>query len=156
MVNRRGRAVGVLVIAMLWLGLLLGVSFLATPAKFLAPSLALPVALDVGRHTFAIFNKLECCLAVLLLFLVLIGPVSWLSRTAAIIMAVLVFAETVWLLPLLDQRVSLIIAGQPAPASDSHNFYIAIDVIKLVALALIAWIVARQLARPLSDHGRAA
>jgi hypothetical protein len=53
----QGWTVCALIAAILWLGLLLGVSFLATPAKFLAPSLALPVALDVGRHTFAVFNK---------------------------------------------------------------------------------------------------
>jgi hypothetical protein len=147
--NGRGWAVSALVAATLWLGLLLGVCFLATPAKFLAPSLALPVALDIGRHTFAVFGKLEWALSVLLLFLILMGPCSWLGRIAAIVAALLVLAETVWLLPLLDQRVSLIIAGQEPPASNDHNLYIAIEVAKLVALALIAWVMARQLARPL-------
>jgi hypothetical protein len=32
-----------------WAGLLLGVSFVATPAKFLAPTLGLAQAWDVGR-----------------------------------------------------------------------------------------------------------
>lgn len=38
-------------ILFIWAGLLIGVSFVAKPAKFLAPSLALAQALDVGRWT---------------------------------------------------------------------------------------------------------
>jgi hypothetical protein len=39
-----------------WSGLLIGVSFVATPARFLAPSLQLPQALDVGRWTFHVLT----------------------------------------------------------------------------------------------------
>ena len=42
-----------------WLGLILGVSFLATPAKFQAETLTLPVALEVGRVTFRLLDRLE-------------------------------------------------------------------------------------------------
>src|SRR5664280_976623 len=56
--NRRWAA-GLFAIAMLWLGLLIGFAFLATPTKFPAPSLSLPVSLDVGRQTFYAFNKVE-------------------------------------------------------------------------------------------------
>jgi len=43
----------------LWIGLLVGVGFIATPTKFQAQSLSLPVTLDVGRSTFAIWNNVE-------------------------------------------------------------------------------------------------
>jgi hypothetical protein len=46
-------------LALVWAGTLFGVSFLATPVKFLAPSLTLPVALDVGRQTFGVFSLVE-------------------------------------------------------------------------------------------------
>jgi hypothetical protein len=65
--------VGILAIALLWCGLLLGVSFLATPAKFMAPSLSLVVALDVGRQTFAVMNKVEWLFVAVLLALILTG-----------------------------------------------------------------------------------
>lgn len=42
---RNFNILSLLLLATLWAGLLLGVSFLATPVKFLAPSLSLPVAL---------------------------------------------------------------------------------------------------------------
>jgi hypothetical protein len=43
----------------LYAGILLGISFLATPIKFLVPLLTLPVALDIGRITFHALIKLE-------------------------------------------------------------------------------------------------
>ena len=49
--DRRAR-LAVTLLAWLWAGLVLGVSFVATPVKFLAPSLSLADALAVGRVTF--------------------------------------------------------------------------------------------------------
>lgn len=49
----------------IWVGMLLGVSFLATLAKFVAPSLTLPVALDVDRRTFGDFNPIEVKMTVI-------------------------------------------------------------------------------------------
>jgi hypothetical protein len=46
---------------------LIGVGCLAVPVKFVAPGLKAGEALDVGRHTFAAFNKLEWLCAVVLL-----------------------------------------------------------------------------------------
>ena len=61
-------------IAYVWLGLVLGVSFLATPIKFRAKSLTRPVALDVGRTTFHAFGKLEWLLSVALVVITCCGP----------------------------------------------------------------------------------
>ncbi|MHA6688126.1 hypothetical protein [Mesorhizobium sp. A556] len=146
-VDKRGRLVLELVVAMLWIGLLLGVSFLATPAKFLAPSLSLAVALDVGRQTFGVFNKVEWALAILLLALVVSGPRAWLSLAVAVVVAAMVVVETIWLLPVLDQRVGLIITGQQPPESSLHVVYIALQIVKLAVLCVLAAAAARRLAR---------
>jgi hypothetical protein len=106
----------------------------------------LPVALNVGRHTFAVFNKTEWLLSALLLISVLAGDRTWLGTSIAGLAIVLVVAETVWLLPLLDQRVGRIMAGQQPRASNLHNLYIAFEVTKLVALILVVLMMARRLA----------
>lgn len=142
--NRKWTA-AILIVAAVWLGMLLGVSFLATPAKFLASSLSLPVALDVGRHTFAVFNKAEWLLLVILMGAVLIGDRSWLNVSPTVAIIALVAAETFWLLPLLDQRVGMIIAGQQPSPSNLHNLYIAFEVAKLLTLAFVALVAARRL-----------
>src|SRR5690606_26651116 len=59
------------VVALIWIGMILGISGLATPIKFQAASLTLPVALDVGQTTFAAFNKMEWLLAAVLAIAVL-------------------------------------------------------------------------------------
>jgi hypothetical protein len=146
-IDRRGGLVLELVVAMLWIGLLLGVSFLATPAKFLAPSLSLAVALDVGRQTFGVFSKVEWALAILLLALVLAGREKWLSMSGAVLAAAFVVIETFWLLPVLDQRVGLIIAGQQPPESNLHVFYIVLQIVKLAVLCVLAAVAARRLAQ---------
>jgi hypothetical protein len=121
-----------------WAGLSTGVAFLATPAKFLAPSLSLPVALDVGRQTFRIYNGAEVALLALALLLSAFSPDRrrwwlWLALPGAV-----VFIETIWLLPALDLRVSALLDGGPAPESSLlHPAYIALELAKLAALLAI-------------------
>ncbi len=158
-IAKRQWAAAILIVAAIWFGMLLGVSFLATPAKFLAPSLSLLVALDVGRHTFAVFNTVEWLLSVVLAAAVLAGDRRWLSISAIVVVIFLVAAETFWLLPLLDQRVGMIIAGQWPSSSNLHNLYIAFEVAKLLALMAVALVMARKLTGPTQSvysHGSAA
>ncbi len=51
-------------VSLLWAGAVVGISFIATPAKFLAESLDRPTALDVGRTTFHVFGLIEALLGV--------------------------------------------------------------------------------------------
>ena len=120
-------------LATVWFGVLLGVAFLATPVKFQAPSLNLPVALDVGRATFALLSKVEWGLGALLFAGALAaGRRVWIA--AAVGLAALLAVQALWLLPVLDARVSLIIAGRPVAPSNFHLDYIAVDVVKALTL----------------------
>jgi len=145
--DRRPWALIVLVTAVFWGGLLAGVSFLATPVKFLAPSLSLAVALDVGRHTFAAFSRLEWGLSLILLAVLIAGLRQRGAVVAAGIVVALVIVEAVWLLPVLDQRVGLIMAGQTPPPSRLHMLYIVFEALKLLGLTVIAVMAARGLMR---------
>ena len=124
---------------MLWAGGLLGVSFIAAPAKFWAPSLTLPVAQDVGRHTFQFFNKLEVVALAILLILVFRATRDSLTRGLASLIGLLLLFQTIWLLPMLDQRVFIVLQGQTPPESRLHLVYIACDVWRFLLLVSIAW-----------------
>jgi hypothetical protein len=125
--------------ALLWLGLLLGVSFLATPAKFLAPSLSLPVALEVGRHTFAVFSYVEIAAALTVLALALASGLGRLVAAAAAITGAMVALQALWLLPVLDARVETILrGGMPEPAI-LHEVYVGVEVLKALLLVFLAW-----------------
>lgn len=147
LVQRRLLRGTLLTLALFWLGMLVGVSFLATPVKFLAPSLSLPVALDVGRQTFMAFNRVELLLGILLLapaaLLSLTRPVRPLPLGLALLTMLVVVTQSLWLLPVLDARVEIILQGGTPPASGLHRLYIVADVLKLALLGVIAWLASR-------------
>ncbi len=128
--------------AYVWLGMVLGVSFLATPIKFRAESLTMPVALDVGRTTFHAFGKVEWVLTAVLVvisFRVRSGlePVDWLLIG---LMVVIVVAQAGWLIPRLDLRVEAIIADNPLPPSHLHMVYAGTEGTKALTLLFLgAW-----------------
>jgi len=118
----------------LWAGAIIGLSFIATPVKFQAPHLTMPVALEVGRYTFALFSNVE------LGFLIAIVIAAVFARPRPIVIAILAVVATQlllerwWLLPELDARVSQILAGGAITLTSSHWIYAAFDVCKAVLL----------------------
>lgn len=117
-----------------WAGMVLGISFLETPVKFTAPSVTLPIGLDVGRHVFGAFNKVEIgavLLACALIISARAGRPIWLPMAVA---ALAVALQTVWLLPFLDARVTLILAGQMPAPTPHHIVYIVLELLKLACL----------------------
>lgn len=127
----------VVLLTLIWMGLLIGVSFLATPIKFQAPSLDLPVALEVGRVTFAAFSKAERGLS-LLLSIAVFFPRTWRAEIlVAAIVIVIVAAQSLWLLPILGSRIDAVIIGRPMPPSMHHLLYAGMEVCKATALAIL-------------------
>jgi hypothetical protein len=125
---------------MLWAGVLIGVSFLAAPAKFNAPTLTLPVAMDVGRQEFGTLNLAEIALAVAALALAAYGRAPRTIWFGLAIAAVVVALQALWLLPMLDARAEMIIQGETPPSAPWHALYIAIEVLKLLALLAVGWL----------------
>ena len=133
-----GCALGALIL--LWAGVLIGISFLAAPAKFNAPSLTLPVAMEVGRQEFGILNRVEIGFAVLTLALAAYlrpGRLIWLALAIA---ALVVAVQALWLLPVLDARALSIIQGETPQPAPWHMVYIVIEVGKLLALLIAGWL----------------
>jgi hypothetical protein len=131
-------ALGALI--MLWAGVLIGVSFLAAPAKFGAPGLSLPLAMEVGRREFGTLNVAELALAVVSLALAAYARPErtiWLGLGLA---ALIVVLQSLWLLPVLDARAGLIIQGKTPEPAPWHALYIGAEVVKLLALLVVGWL----------------
>jgi len=141
------------IVALIWLGMLIGVSFLATPVKFVVQDLTLPIALQVGQATFGLFSRIEWGLAVLL-----VGASAWRWREGALCVilalsaAAVVLMQAVWLLPTLDARVALIVAGETPPPSAHHTFYATLEAAKALMLIALAFTALRGSARTRSQH----
>lgn len=127
-----------ILIATVWAGTIVGVSFIATPAKFRAASLTIPIALDVGRTTFRV------SLAVELLFgigLIMAASMAFgLSRetVAATVIFALCAAQRAILLPMLSARTTLVIGGEPRRRSWHHAAWIALDALRLLLLLALS------------------
>ena len=122
-------------VAAVWLGMLIGVSFIATPVKFQAAGLDLATALDVGRLTFGAFSRVEWVLAALL---VVTGLSPRVLRWRQVVTGVIVLGvavQALWLLPALDARVAVIMAGNMPEPSRHHALYAGVEIVKVFGLA---------------------
>lgn len=118
-------------VALLWAGVLGGATFIATPAKFLAPELSLRVALQVGQATFRMVGWAELCLALA----ILVCLFAWRRATIWWLVPMALFAaQRLAVMPWLDARTEAVIAGRTAPGSGMHWIYIALEFVKLIVL----------------------
>ena len=127
-------------VASVWLGILVGVSFLPTLAKFHAASLDLAVALEVGRNTFAVFKKVEWGLATLLGIAVFFPRAPRAEIVLLAITVAIVAVQALWLLPALELRVEALVGGMPMPSSIHHMLYAVLEAAKVLALAAVAFV----------------
>ena len=127
-------------LTMLWAGVLIGVSFLAAPAKFGAATLTLPVAMEVGRQEFGALNLAEIALAVATLALAAYARPERTLWLGLVLAAVIVVLQWLWLLPVLDARAELIMQGETPEPAPWHAIYIGAEVVKLLLLLTAGWL----------------
>lgn len=124
---------------LIWAGIIVGVSLLATPAKFLAPDLSLAEALQVGRVTFQVMAVAEGILLTLACVLVILKP-PVLKRSflwPLVIAAILLFQYAV-LLPFLNIQTNQVMAGEaPGQTSSLHSVYVVIELLKVGLLLFL-------------------
>ncbi len=140
---------GVAFILVFWAGFVSAISFLEAWLKFKAPGITLPLGLGIGKLVFAAMNRTEWFF--LLLFVV---AVVWSRRSPRKInrtqlslfvgLVVVLAVQTFWLLPVLNHRADLIIAGQVPGESLVHIFYGIAEVLKVTSLFVLAFVLTRQ------------
>lgn len=123
-----------LLLLTVWSGIIIGVSFVATPVKFQAPSLTLQTAVEIGRYTFRLMTRLE--LGLLMTALVLAAMTKPQKKTIVVLAPVIVIMalQRYWLLPVLDDRVSQLLSGSRLPFSIHHVLYAVTDAVKIILL----------------------
>lgn len=113
-------------------GLLFALSFVATPAKFLAQNVPLDHLLAVGRVTFRASAAVEALLLIVLLLAAPKGLRRWPVAIAAIL------AAQHWLLmPILDERALAVMAGKILPPTVLHEVWIGADLIRIAAYMVL-------------------
>ena len=128
-----------------WVGMVVGVSLIATPARFTAGSITRPIALDVGRAVFTALNKVEFLALVLLLIVVRVSGRSATLWAACGALALIVVAQGAWLIPELAARTDIILAGGEPPPSYAHAIY---STLELAKIGILVFAGIRSLADP--------
>jgi len=122
---------------LIWLGMVLAISFLEAPLKFRAKGLELPVGLAIGRIVFRALNIAEVIWAVVIALCLSVtgpsGPVLVLAALTAVLLAV----QLLVVRPRLNRRSARVLAGQDAPRSRAHHAYIGLEALKLAALVAL-------------------
>lgn len=129
-----------------WVGLILGVSFIATPVKFQAASLTLPVAMAVGKVTFHLFNTVEWVIFLCSITLMAFSGFKYKNSLIWTFLLILLIAQTHWLMPILDARADTIIANQSEYSAPGHThwIYVIIEFTKIILLLISARINAKE------------
>jgi hypothetical protein len=126
-----------LALVFVWIGLLAGLSFIEAPLKFRAPGVTLALGLGIGRLVFRVLHAAQIGLAVIVLLCLVIGARAGVPAAAAVglVLAILLLiAQLVFVQPGLTRRSNAVLAGEDAPRSRAHHAYVALELLKLVAL----------------------
>ena len=133
-------------ISWLWAGLIIGISFIATPAKFLAETPSFGQLLEVGKVTFNTFRYIEIFLFILLSFYVIRHrKCSLVCRYFLLLLGLLMIAQYGYLLPSLDARVDSLVQGLTVDPSLVHVAYVDVELLKLVALLITGMVANRNM-----------
>ena len=129
----------IIICTFIWVGFVLGISFLEAPLKFQAPNITTELGLGIGKIVYSALNKVEILLAILISAGILFGKFSFKKHFLFPTVFGIIIVQTLWLLPILDERASMIISGQEVPDTYHHLYYVILEIIK-VPLLLIAGI----------------
>lgn len=117
-----------------WLGMVLAISFLEAPLKFQAPGVTIQIGLAIGRLVFRVLNVVEAVLAVLVLAAIAVGAPPTPVIVAFAIAAGILVVQLAVVRPRLNRRTRAVLAGESGARSRGHLAYVALEIIKAVAL----------------------
>jgi hypothetical protein len=125
---------------LLWLGMVVAISFMEAPLKFRAPGLELRVGLAIGRIVFRALHIAEIVWAIAIALCLIIDPQSVTITVLASITGGLLAIQLAAIRPRLNRRSDLVLAGTPeigGPRSRAHHAYIVLETLKVAALVAL-------------------
>lgn len=162
-VPRWARA-AMLFIPAIWLGLIIGISFIEAPLKFTAPGITIPLGLGIGRRVFLAMNIVEVVLGVLLLAALLSLwrnhrhqelPNFGKMQVWSLLALALLLVKTVVIRPLLAVHTDRVLAGTFEGGSTTHYYYIGVEAILFIVLILLMVSAMRGLLPPTAAFKKA-
>ncbi|MGO4477948.1 hypothetical protein AB4Z32_17005 [Massilia sp. 2TAF26] len=122
----------------LWAGIVLGISFVAQPAKFGAPGLTRPVALSVGRRIFRALHWTEIVIALGAFSAGLHGASKYLYLIIA--SSAILTIQVTLLMPRLSKQVDMVLTDSPLNKGHDHAIYAVLEFAKVGLLISYAFL----------------
>lgn len=146
-----------LILPAVWIGLIIGISFIEAPLKFTAPGITIPLGLGIGRRVFLAMNITEIVIGIVLLIALVslwrsrrIHSVAYFGtmRLYTFIALAMLLTKTAIIRPLLAVETDAVLAGTSEGGSPTHYYYIGVEAILFIALVLLAIAAVRGLLAP--------
>ncbi|HRN95324.1 MAG: hypothetical protein M9931_03715 [Chitinophagales bacterium] len=136
----------IIIASFVWIGFLGGISFLESWLKFKAPGITIPLGLGIGRLVFSALNKIEWVLAAIIVLNLAFRsePLLKAGSIAFFVPVVLLVIQTIWLLPAMDARAQLVVAGKEMPPSHLHIWFVGMETIKVASLFTFGLLLLKQ------------
>lgn len=130
---------GILLLIGVWIGLVLGLSFIEAPLKFQAPGITTNLGLGIGKLVFSMSNRIQLGFLVIVslsLVLNLMTP-NWKYLPFFLLVMLIMLIQTFYLLPALDDRANLRISGQIVESTYHHLTFVGLEILKLISLTFL-------------------
>ncbi|WP_430412775.1 hypothetical protein [Kordia sp.] len=124
-------------ILLIWVGMVLAISFMEAPLKFQSELVDTRVGVSIGRIVFTALNRVEVVLLTIYTILTVVSGNFKKSYLLHILIGIILI-QTFLLLPFLDDRALQIIQQQPVEDSILHINYVLLEIIKVVVLLWIS------------------
>ena len=128
--------IGIIAITFIWAGMVCGISFLEAPLKFQAPGITLELGLGIGKIVFGALTKIEMAFSLFLIALLSLNQSKMSTWMLFMLPILIVVIDNALLMPILNERTEMIISGITPPASSTHWWYIALELLKLISLLI--------------------
>jgi len=124
-------------ITLIWVGIVLAISFMGAPLKFQSELVDTRVGVSIGRIVFTFLNRVEVIFLIIYTILTLASGSFKRSYLLHILIGI-VLIQTFILLPFLDERALKIVQKQPVEDSILHMNYVILELIKVIVLLWVS------------------
>lgn len=128
-------------ILFIWVGFVCAISFMEAWLKFRASGVTLPIGLNIGKIVFGALNKMEWLFFMVVLGELIVKKAQIFSSQFVFLLIpfVILILQSLWLLPLLNERADLLIHRQTPVSSNIHFIYIGVETLKIICLFIFGF-----------------
>ena len=126
-----------LVAVFIWIGLVVGVAFMASWLKYRAFGVSLSVGAGIDMKLLPALIRVEWVLALAVLADLVMGRPTALMLTLAAVPVLLLVLQTLWLQPAMNADALLVFHGQGGVGNGLRTANTAMEAVKVTALAAL-------------------